>query len=90
MVWVEAATFCLTARGEEGFDLGLLHVGGMAFGMEDDEAPDPGQVALFGAIGFMFAAQDAPGTFEQLLGRHKTLFLKPGGKCYKLDGGVVG
>jgi hypothetical protein len=39
----------------------------MAFAVEEDEAPDPCQVALFGVVGVMFAAQDGAGAVEQLL-----------------------
>jgi hypothetical protein len=39
---------------EEGFDLCLAYVYRVAFTMEEDEAADPGQVALFGAVGVVF------------------------------------
>jgi len=48
--------------GEEGFDVGRSHVAGMdvlagVFFVEEDEAFDPADVGLFGAIGIVLAAE---------------------------------
>jgi hypothetical protein len=43
--------------------------------MEEDEAFNPGQVALFRAISVMLSAQDATGTIEQSFGRHENPLL---------------
>ena len=40
--------------GEEGFDFGCAHGGGVTFVMEEDVAFDPIFVGLFGAVGVVF------------------------------------
>lgn len=42
--------------GDEGTDLGLTHVFGVAFVVEEDVAFDPVFVGLFGAVGVVFGA----------------------------------
>jgi len=43
--------------GEERFDFGDTHLLGMAFVVEEDEAFDPANVGLLGAVGIVFATQ---------------------------------
>jgi hypothetical protein len=43
--------------GEEGFDLGCVHLGGVAFVVEEDVASDPVHVRVLGADGIVFEAQ---------------------------------
>ena len=54
---------------EEGLDLGLTHIDRVAFTVNEDETPVPGQVALFGAVGVVFPAQDEACVLEQLIHR---------------------
>ena len=65
--------------GEIGFDVGRAHVAGMdvlagAFFVKEDEAFDPADVALFGAIGVVFATQGVAHLIEKFglggIGRH--------------------
>ena len=42
--------------GEESFDFGCAHGGGVTFVMEEDVAFDPIFVVLFGAVGVVFEA----------------------------------
>ncbi len=51
--------------GEEGFDLGLAHPGGVLFVVEQDEAADPVQIDLLGLVGVALAAQDVADLLEQ-------------------------
>jgi len=51
--------------GEEGLDFGDAHLGRVAFMVEEDIAPDPAQVAFFGAQGIVSSAQDVFSLFEQ-------------------------
>jgi len=44
-------------KGEEGFDLGSAHVLGMTHVVEEDEAPNPLQVLLLGAVGVVLDAE---------------------------------
>ena len=55
--------------GQEGFDLGGAHFGGVALVVEQDKAPDPADVGFFGAQGIMFKASAFTGLIEQLFGR---------------------
>jgi len=51
--------------GEEGFDLGGAHVGGVLFAMKEDEALDPVDVGLFGAEGVVFEAEFVPHLIQE-------------------------
>lgn len=50
--------------GEEGFDLGSAHIGRMFFAVKKDEAFDPVDVGLFGAVGIVFEAEPVPHLIE--------------------------
>lgn len=54
--------------GQKGFDFSRAHVGGVAFIMEKDEAPDPTDVSFFGAQGILVEAGAFTGLIEQLFG----------------------
>lgn len=54
--------------GEEGFDFGRAHLGGMAFLVEEDVAFDPAEVGFFGAQGVMVEAGAFAGLVEQFGG----------------------
>ena len=63
---MEAATRPSTARGvRKRVDLGRAHLGGMALAVEEDEAPDPGDVGLLGAAAVVACAQGLAHAVEQ-------------------------
>ena len=65
---------------EEGLDLWLAHMGGVAFSMKEDESFDPCEVALFGAVSIVLSAQDSACTLEQFVGRHENPLLEVRGE----------
>lgn len=54
--------------GEERFDFGRPHLVRVAFAMEQDKAPDPVHVGVFGADGVVFKAQGIADLVEKFLG----------------------
>jgi len=44
--------------GEEGFDFGRVHFGGVAFVVKEDEAFYPGDVGFLGTEGVVLGAED--------------------------------
>ena len=51
--------------GKEGFDFGGAHLGGVAFVVEEDEAADPLDVGLFGAVGVVAGTEGGADAVEQ-------------------------
>jgi len=56
------------AFGFLGADLGHTHVAGMAFTVEEDEAPDPVDIRFLGAAGLTFEPEQLAYLVEQFGG----------------------
>ncbi len=72
--------------GEEGFDFGRPHLVRAAFAMEQDKAPDPVHLGVFGADGVVVKAQGVADLVEQVLGSAQDHGAAPGNEGYRGPG----
>jgi len=69
--WGEGGDLLIYGQvGEKGLDFGVAHLGGMAFVVEQDVAPDPVHVGFLGADGIPAQAEGLAEAVGELLFRH--------------------